>query len=339
MKKSLLVTGGAGYIGSHMCVELLQAGHDVVVVDNLSNSSAASLASVQAITQTAPKLHRVDLRDEGALRHVFESYSFDAVFHFAGLKAVGESVENPILYYDNNVAGTVALIRAMQSANVKTLVFSSSATVYGIPDKMPIKESTPVEPINPYGSTKLVIENMLHDVCQADLEWRISLLRYFNPVGAHPSGEIGESPTGVPGNLFPYVGQVAVGLRDKVSVFGGDYPTPDGTGIRDYVHVVDLVRGHVNALEWLDRGHSFAVHNLGTGEGYSVLEVIKAFERVSGLEIPFEIVGRRPGDVAVSFADAQLAKRDLNWSAQYDLDGMCEDAWRWQQQHPGGFEH
>lgn len=333
----ILVTGGAGYIGSHMSVELLQAGHDVIVVDNLVNSSAASLDAVQGITQKKLEFVEADLRDKDRLSTVFQHHEIEAVLHFAGLKAVGESVAKPALYYDNNINGTLQLLECMQTADVKTLVFSSSATVYGMPESMPITEDYPTAAINPYGRTKLFIEELLKDQFAADASWRISVLRYFNPVGAHASGEIGEDPNGLPNNLLPYISQVAVGKHPHLCVFGNDYPTPDGTGIRDYIHVVDLVRGHLKALQFLTDEPVYAVHNLGTGNGYSVLEVLRAFEAASGKSIAFEVVDRREGDAAQSYADPGKAERELDWHAESDLAKMCEDAWRWQAAHPNGY--
>lgn len=333
----VLVTGGAGYIGSHMCVELLNAGYDVTVVDNLSNSCRHSLAAVEAISGRAVEFVEADLRSLPSLRELFARRAFSAVLHFAGLKAVGESVARPLLYYDNNVTGTLHLLEAMQAAGVKTLVFSSSATVYGLTDIMPITEDSAAGPINPYGRTKHMIEQMLEDLHGSDPDWRISVLRYFNPVGAHASGEIGEDPNGIPNNLMPFIAQVAVGRRERLSVFGDDYPTPDGTGVRDYIHVVDLARGHLRALDLLERAPGYHVHNLGTGVGYSVLDVVRAFERASGRSIACQVAGRRPGDAAVSYADPAKAARELNWQAEFGIDRMCEDAWRWQQRHPQGF--
>lgn len=333
----VLVTGGAGYIGSHMCVELLEAGYDVFVIDNLSNSSARSLQAVQKITGKSLEFYQVDLRDSERLRALFERRRFSAVLHFAGLKSVAESVEQPLRYYDNNVLGTQRLLEAMSDCGVKTLVFSSSATVYGVPDHMPLVETCPTGPINPYGRTKLHIEEMLRDLSSADEQWHISILRYFNPVGAHVSGELGEDPNDVPNNLMPYIAQVAVGRLSQLKVFGNDYPTPDGTGVRDYIHVVDLARGHLHALEHLQKRPGLSVHNLGTGRGYSVLEVVRAFERASGLDIPFDMAPRRPGDAAISYADPERAACDLGWRAEFDLDRMCEDVWRWQMKHPNGF--
>ena len=335
--RKILVTGGCGYIGSHMCVELIRQGYEVVVLDNLSNSSSASLAAVAKITNQQVALVEGDLRDADQLTTLFSAHDFHAVLHFGGLKAVGESVDNPIKYYDNNVGGTLRLVEAMKGAGVFRLVFSSSATVYGIPERMPIVETDPLGPINPYGQSKLMVENVLRDVHASDSRWRVSVLRYFNPVGAHVSGAMGEDPNDVPNNLMPYISQVAVGRRPHLRVFGNDYPTPDGTGIRDYIHVVDLARGHVKALDFLENDAGYFVHNLGTGTGYSVLEAVAAFERASGVEIPYKIVDRREGDAAVSYADASKAERELGWKAEYDLQKMCEDAWRWQSRNPNGF--
>jgi UDP-glucose 4-epimerase len=333
----LLVTGGAGYIGSHMCVELIQAGHEVVVVDNLSNSSARSLQAVQRITQKAITFVEADLRDGARLEALFKAHEFHAVLHFAGCKAVGESVARPLHYYDNNVTGSVRLLEAMDTAGVRTLVFSSSATVYGIPDRVPITEEFPTAPINPYGRTKLEIEGILRDLHASNDAWRISILRYFNPVGAHGTGEIGEDPNDIPNNLMPYIAQVAVGRRPHLKVFGDDYDTPDGTGIRDYIHVVDLANGHLKALELLERTPGIHVHNLGTGRGHSVLEVVKAFETAARRRIDYRITERRPGDAARSYADPAKANHELDWQTSFDLDRMCEDAWRWQVNHPNGY--
>lgn len=333
----ILVTGGAGYIGSHMCVELLQRGYAVTVLDNLSNSSVRSLAAVERITQKSIDFVEADLRDAERLREVFRRHEFAAVLHFAGLKAVGESVARPAAYYDNNVSGSLKLIEAMSEADVRTLVFSSSATVYGLPETMPIAEDCPTGPINPYGRTKLMIERILEDLHASDPRWRISALRYFNPVGAHASGEIGEDPNDTPNNLMPFIAQVAVSRLPELRVFGNDYPTHDGTGVRDYIHVVDLVRGHLRALELLGESAGYFVHNLGTGTGYSVLDVVKAFERASGRTIPYRVVERRAGDAASSYADASRALRDLKWRAEHDIDDMCRDAWRWQSAHPQGY--
>lgn len=332
-----LVTGGAGFIGTHMCVELLQANHEVIVVDNLSNSSRRSIEAVERITQRNVAFHELDLRDPAGLSDVFSRYRFDAVLHFAGLKAVGESVAEPAKYYDNNVNGSLKLIEAMGAHGIKTMVFSSSATVYGLPEVMPIDESFPTDPINPYGRTKLHIEEMLQDVAGSDPEWRVSLLRYFNPIGAHASGEIGEDPNDIPNNLVPYISQVAVGRRQCLRVYGNDYPTPDGTGIRDYIHVVDLARGHLKALEYLESNPGVHIHNLGTGTGYSVMEMIRAFEQASARGVPFEITDRRPGDAAVSYTNPDKAAHELGWKAEYDLARMCQDVWRWQSTYPHGF--
>ena len=333
----VLVTGGAGYIGSHMCVELLDAGYEVVVADNLSNSSPEAVQRVQQITGKPLVFVEADLRDGKVMHSLFRDHEFAAVLHFAGLKAVGESVAEPLKYYDCNVGGTLRLLEAMTGAGVKTLVFSSSATVYGIPTQTPIDESAPTAPINPYGRTKLQIEEILRDLYTSDPSWRISLLRYFNPVGAHASGEIGEDPRDLPNNLLPSVSQVAVGRLEKLKVFGDDYETPDGTGIRDYIHVVDLVRGHLKALDYLSDQPKLAIHNLGTGRGHSVMEVVRAFEVASERPIPYEIVDRRPGDAATSFADPSKANRELGWKAEYDLERMCQDVWRWQSRNPEGY--
>lgn len=333
----ILVTGGAGYIGSHTCVELLNAGYDVVVVDNLRNSKIAALERVEKITGKKVDFIQLDLRERDKLNKVFERFSIDAVLHFAGLKAVGESVQIPLEYYENNVYGTIVLCQVMQVHNVRKLVFSSSATVYGSPEQMPIREDFPIAPLNPYGHSKAMIEQILRDLYISDPTWQVTLLRYFNPVGAHPSGLIGEDPNGIPNNLFPFITQVAVGRLPYLRVFGNDYPTPDGTGIRDYIHVVDLALGHLSALEKLKQPGVYT-YNLGTGRGYSVLEVVSAFERACGKPIPYRIVERRPGDAAVSFADPSLAQKELGWFATRSLDDMCQDAWRWQSLNPNGYE-
>jgi len=335
---NILVTGGAGYIGSHTCLELLNAGYDVAVIDNLSNSREESMIRVQELAGRNIVFHKVDLLDKIGLDKVFGSSQIDAVIHFAGLKAVSESVEFPLLYYQNNVSGTLNLCEAMKKYNVKNIVFSSSATVYGDPHAVPVTEEFPLNPTNPYGRTKLIIENILRDIYNADNEWNISLLRYFNPAGAHQSGRIGEDPGGVPSNLFPYIARVAVGKLNVLSVFGNDYHTNDGTGVRDYIHVVDVALGHVKALKKLERVSGVIVLNLGTGRGYSVLEIISAFEKASGRKIPYKIVGRRSGDVASSYADPSKAERELGWSAYRGLDEMCEDVWRWQSANPNGYE-
>lgn len=334
----ILVTGGAGYIGSHTCVELLQAGHDVIVVDNLVNSKEEALKRVQKITGKKLTFHKVDLLDKEGLSAIFEKSSIEAVIHFAGLKAVGESVSIPLRYYHNNITGTLLLCEVMGKYKARNIVFSSSATVYGNPDKVPIKENFPLSATNPYGRSKLMIEEILRDLYCADESWNIALLRYFNPVGAHQSGQIGEDPNGIPNNLMPYISQVASGKRSELSVFGNDYPTPDGTGIRDYIHVVDLAIGHIKALEKLTSNPGVVTYNLGTGQGYSVLEVVSAFEQASGKSIPYKIVDRRPGDIASCYADTSKAERELNWSAEKDLGEMCRDAWRWQSGNPDGYE-
>jgi UDP-glucose 4-epimerase len=335
---NVLLTGGAGYIGSHTAVECLAAGHEVVVFDNLSNSSPKALERVTQIAGKQVKFVQGDIRDRVALRQLFAQHTIDTVVHFAGLKAVGESVEKPLLYYDNNIGGSVALFEVMAEAGVKSLVFSSSATVYGDPASVPITEDFPLSATNPYGRSKLFIEEMLHDIAAADPGFNIALLRYFNPVGAHASGLMGEDPQGIPNNLMPYIAQVAVGRRPHLSVFGGDYPTSDGTGVRDYIHVVDLARGHVAALDRLrQHGSGVQTWNLGTGQGVSVLEMIRAFEVASGKPVPYQIVARRPGDVAQCWADPSRAEQDLQWRAAFDLMRMCEDTWRWQQMNPQGY--
>jgi len=334
---TILVTGGAGYIGSHTCLELLNAGYDVVVVDNLSNSKQESLKRVEKLTGKKIDFSAVDLRDRSSLNDVFNKRAIDAVIHFAGLKAVGESVEVPLKYYHNNILGTLVLCEAMRDHQVQKLVFSSSATVYGDPHELPIREDFPVGPANPYGRTKLMIEEILKDLYAADKNWNMVLLRYFNPVGAHPSGRIGEDPNGIPNNLFPYISQVAVGKLSELSIFGDDYPTRDGTGVRDYIHVVDLARAHLKALDRLRSGGGVATYNIGTGRGYSVLEVLTAFQKASGKKIPYNITGRRSGDIAECYADSSRANTELNWSAENSLDQMVADAWRWQQNNPEGY--
>ena len=335
---NVLVTGGAGYIGTHTCVELLAAGHEVVVLDNFVNSKPEALRRVEEIAgRKLMAFHQADVRDREALRKVFSTHAIDAVIHFAALKAVGESVAKPLMYYDNNIAGTVALADVMAEAGVKTLVFSSSATVYGDPASVPIREDFPTGPTNPYGRTKWMMEFVLSDLAAADKDWRVALLRYFNPVGAHPSGCIGEDPNGIPNNLMPFVSQVAVGKRAKLSVFGGDYATPDGTGVRDYIHVVDLARGHVQALDRLAQKPGVLTVNLGTGVGYSVLDVVRAFEAASGKPVPYEIVARRAGDVAQCYADPAMAAEELGWRAERGIAEMCADSWRWQSANPDGY--
>lgn len=333
----ILVTGGAGYIGSHTVLELLGSGQELVIFDNFSNSSPKVLDRIEKISGWRPTLVEGDIRDGDQLRNVFATYPISAVIHFAGLKAVGESVAQPMRYYDNNVVGSLRLFETMAEAGVFNLVFSSSATVYGDPHSVPILENFPLQATNPYGRSKLVIEDMLRDIAHAESRWRIALLRYFNPVGAHASGLIGEDPQGVPNNLMPYVAQVAVGRRPELNVFGGDYPTHDGTGVRDYIHVVDLAKGHLAALRALATLAGAVPINLGTGQGYSVLEVIAAFVRASGQPVPYRVGPRRPGDVAACFADPLHAKKLLGWSAANDLDTMCRDAWRWQSGNPMGY--
>jgi UDP-glucose 4-epimerase len=333
----ILVTGGAGYIGSHTCVELLNSGHEITVIDNLSNSKPEALNRVQKITGKPVTLLKVDLLDFPALNQVFSTSKFAAVIHFAGLKAVGESVKQPLRYFENNVTGTINLLKAMSAHNVKNLVFSSSATVYGQPKTVPITEDFPLSVASPYGRTKLMIEQILADLHTSNPTWNIAILRYFNPIGAHPSGLIGEDPQGIPNNLLPYIAQVAVGKLEHLQVFGNDYPTPDGTGIRDYIHVVDLAVGHVKAIDKLTTNPGLVIYNLGTGKGVSVLEIISAFGAASGRPIPYQFAPRRSGDVAQCFADSSKAQRELNWTAQKTLADMCADTWRWQSQNPTGY--
>lgn len=339
--QTILVTGGAGYIGSHTCIELLEAGFAVVVLDNLCNSSEESLRRVKAIVgQDNLPFYQGDIRDSALLDTIFQTHNIYSVIHFAGLKAVGESVEKPLAYYDNNVAGTVNLLQAMQRHNVRNIVFSSSATVYGDPHTTPIQEHFPLSATNPYGRSKLMIEEILGDLYKSDNTWKIALLRYFNPVGAHSSGRIGEDPQGIPNNLMPYIARVAIGTYAQLSVFGNDYATPDGTGVRDFIHVVDLAKGHVKALEAFLRGDvpNMLTVNLGTGQGYSVLDMVNAFAKASGKTIPYRIVARRPGDIGCCFADPSLAKQLLHWQAEKNLDDMCRDTWKWQQQNPRGYD-
>ena len=336
---TVLVTGGAGFIGSHTSVELLNAGYDIIILDNFVNSKPESLKRIKELTGKDFKFYQADIRDEEAMTKVFAENKIDAVIHFAGLKSVPQSVKEPLNYYDNNIAGTVCLCRVMDKAGCKKLVFSSSATVYGSKNPSPLREDMPTGgTTNPYGTTKYFIEQILQDLCVSDSEWGVSILRYFNPIGAHKSGRIGEDPNGIPGNLMPYITQVAIGKLECLNVCGDDYPTPDGTGVRDYIHVVDLAIGHIKALDRLLKVKGCEVYNLGTGKGYSVLDVVKAFEKASGIKINYRIAPRRAGDVACCYADATKAKEVLGWQAQYDIDDMCADSWRWQSQNPNGLE-
>ncbi len=335
----ILVTGGAGYIGSHTCVELLEAGYDVVVVDNLYNASEKSIERVKEITGKDLTFYQADILDEEALDKIFDKEKVDGVIHFAGLKAVGESVAKPLEYYKNNITGTLILCEVMRKHNVKNIIFSSSATVYGDPAFIPITEECPKgTPTNPYGWTKSMIEQILTDFHTADKDWNVILLRYFNPIGAHKSGKIGEDPKGIPNNLLPYVAQVAIGKLERLGVFGDDYDTPDGTGVRDYIHVVDLARGHVKAIDKIKENPGVKIYNLGTGKGYSVLDIVKAFGKACGHEIPYVIKERRPGDIATCYSDASLAKKELGWEAEYGIEEMCADSWNWQKTNPNGYE-
>lgn len=334
----LLITGGAGYIGSHSVVELLNAGHNIIVLDNLSNSSVESLSRVENITGKSVTFIEGDIRDRALLDSVFDTQGIDAVVHFAGLKAVGESVKLPLRYYDNNVAGTLNLTQAMADAGVRRIVFSSSATVYGEPEIMPIAETCPTgNPTNPYGSSKLMVERILEDLAKSDPRWSVAILRYFNPVGAHESGNIGEDPNGIPNNLLPYITQVAVGKLEKLAIFGSDYPTADGTGVRDYIHVVDLALGHLAALDYIQDKTGTHIWNLGTGKGYSVLDIVKAFEEATGVSIPYSLAPRRDGDIAECWANADKAARELGWTARRGLSQMMSDSWRWQKNNPQGY--
>jgi UDP-glucose 4-epimerase len=334
---SILVTGGAGYIGSHTCLELLNAGFEVVVLDNFSNSKMESLKRVEKLAGRSLVIRNGDVRDRTALRELFLKHDITAVIHFAGHKAVGESIRKPLTYYDNNVSGSIVLVEVMSEFDVKRIVFSSSATVYDMPDDIQIREDCPLGPINPYGRSKLMVEQIYQDLSASDDQWKIAILRYFNPVGAHESGMIGEDPSGIPNNLMPYITQVAIGRLTELNVFGSDYPTIDGTGVRDYIHVVDLALGHLAALQALDNHFGLITVNLGTGKGCSVLELVREFEKASGKAIPYRIVARRPGDVATCFADSSLAESLLGWRAKLDISAMCQDAWRWQSKNPQGY--
>ncbi|MCA9732078.1 UDP-glucose 4-epimerase GalE [candidate division KSB1 bacterium] len=333
----ILITGGAGYIGSHTCLELLNLGHEVIVMDNLSNSKYESLKRVQELTGKKLTFYETDLNDSEGVEKIFITHTIEAVIHFAGLKAVGESVALPLKYYENNVTGTVNLCKIMEKNGVKNLIFSSSATVYGDPHKVPILEDFPLSATNPYGRSKLMIEEILRDLAVSDASWNIVLLRYFNPVGAHESGRIGEDPNGIPNNLMPFIAQVATGRLPQLSVFGNDYPTPDGTGVRDYIHVVDLALGHACALQKFIEEPAVRTYNLGTGRGYSVLEMVEAFKKASGRAVPYKIATRRPGDIAECYADPSKARDELNWQAEKGIQEMCDDVWRWQSQNPNGF--
>ena len=336
---NILVTGGAGYIGSHTVIELIKAGHDVVIVDNLVNSSRISIKRVEEIVGKKLPFYEVDIRDRNGLEKVFAENRFDCCIHFAGLKAVGESVALPWEYYDNNINGTLVLLDVLRKNNCKNIIFSSSATVYGTPAMIPITEECPKgQCTNPYGQTKSMLEQIMMDMQKADPKWNMVLLRYFNPIGAHQSGKIGESPNGIPNNLMPYITQVAVGKLKELGVFGNDYDTPDGTGVRDYIHVVDLANGHVKALKAIENNCGLAIYNLGTGQGYSVLDLVKAFEQANGIKVPYAIKPRRPGDIATCYSDPSKAERELGWKAQYGIVDMCRDAWRWQKNNPNGFE-
>lgn len=335
---AVLITGGAGYIGSHTTIELLNAGYEVVIVDNLSNSSEIVLDRVEEITGKKVKFYKLDLLDEENLEKVFKENKLEAAIHFAGLKAVGESVEKPLEYYHNNLTSTLVLLKLMKKYDVKNFVFSSSATVYGDSKEVPFKESSPLQhATNPYGNTKAIIEDILRDLYKSDNTWNIAILRYFNPIGAHESGKIGENPKGIPNNLMPYITKVAVGKLEKLRIFGDDYDTPDGTGVRDYIHVVDLAKGHVKALDKLKTNSGLVTYNLGTGKGVSVLDMVKAFSKACGKDIPYEIVARRAGDIATCYADASKANEELGWKAEKNLDDMCEDSWRWQSNNPDGY--
>ena len=335
---NILVTGGAVYIGSHTAVELLNEGYEVIIADNLCNSSSVVIDRIKEITGKQVKFYDIDTRDQEKLRKIFEENKIDAVIHFAALKAVGESVQKPLDYYNNNLVNTITVLELMREFNVDKFVFSSSATVYGSPKSCPIKEDFPLSTTNPYGNTKLMIEDILRDICKVNKDFNVAILRYFNPIGAHESGKIGEEPNGIPNNLMPYITKVAIGQLKELSVFGDDYDTPDGTGVRDYIHVVDLAVGHVRALEKLNQNPGLVTYNLGTGRGYSVLDLVKAFEKASGVKIPYKIVGRRAGDIAMCYADPTKAEREIGWVAKYDIDKMCRDSWNWQSKNPNGYK-
>ncbi len=336
---AVLVTGGAGYIGSHTVIELLENGYEVVIVDNLSNSDKEVVKRMEDITNKKIKFYEIDIIEKEKLEIIFEENVIDSVIHFAAFKAVGESVQKPLEYYSNNLINTLVLLETMNKYNVKKFVFSSSATVYGNPDSCPIVEDFPLSVTNPYGRTKLMIEEMLRDICYADKDMDVAILRYFNPIGAHKSGRIGEEPNGIPNNIMPYITKVAIGQLPHLNVFGNDYDTPDGTGVRDYIHVLDLANGHVKALEKLERNPGLVIYNLGTGKGYSVLELLKSMEKASGIDIQYKIIGRREGDIAICYADPIKAEKELSWKANYKLDEMCEDSWRWQINNPKGYKN
>ena len=334
----ILVTGGTGFIGSHTCVALINAGYQVVIMDNLCNSKVEAIARIEMITGKHVRFYRTDMRDEEDMRQIFEDNKIDAVIHFAGLKAVGESVEKPLEYYENNISGTLSLLRVMREYHCNVIIFSSSATVYGCNNEAPYVEEMPTSATNPYGYTKVMIEQILRDVCTANPEFTAVALRYFNPIGAHKSGTIGENPNGIPNNLMPYITQVAVGKLKELGVFGNDYDTPDGTGVRDYIHVVDLAKGHVKALKKIEDNSGLSIYNLGTGKGYSVLDIVKNFEAATGVKIPYVIKPRRPGDIATCYSDASKAERELGWKAENGIKEMCADSWRWQSNNPNGYE-
>lgn len=336
---AVLVTGGAGYIGSHTVIQLLDSGEDVIIVDDLSNSSIKVVDRIEELSGKRPKFYKVNILDEENFEKIFKENEIESIIHFAGFKAVGESVEKPLAYYTNNLISTLIILNIMKKYNIKNFVFSSSATVYGDPKSCPILENFPLSTTNPYGTTKLMIENMLRDICKTDKNLNVGILRYFNPVGAHKSGRIGEEPNGIPNNLMPYITKVAIGKLEKLSVFGDDYSTHDGTGVRDYIHVEDLASGHLKALVKLRTNSGLVTYNLGTGKGYSVLDMVKAFGKACGKEIPYKIVGRRAGDIAMCYADSTKAKNELGWEAKFDLDRMCEDSWRWQKNNPNGYEY